>query len=80
MKNRLQYSMSFDRRMRKFVQLKQTTNTSRSSKRKTIHNGEVLTTQSDLELDPATMFPDHNANDFAAANEALQGLDDDDFE
>lgn len=63
-KNRLQYSMSFDMRMRKFVQLKQTTNTSRGKKRRATYTGDVITIQSDLDLDPSTMFPDHNANDF----------------
>lgn len=72
--------MSFDMRMRKFVQLKQTTNTSRGKKRRATYTGDVITIQSDLDLDPSTMFPDHNANDFAEANEALQNLVDHEFE
>ena len=80
-KNRLEYSRSFDRRMRKFVELKRIAQTNKSKKRKkAICPGDVIVIQSDLDLDPAAMFPDHNANDFNDENDALMQLDDDVFE
>lgn len=80
-RNRLEYSRSFDRRMRKFVELKRIAQTNTSKKRKkAICPGDVIVIQSDLDLDPAAMFPDHNANDFNDENDALMQLDDDEFE
>lgn len=76
-KNRMQYNTSFDLRMWTFVERKQTTNSRKSKKRKAVFCGDVLTIQSDLELDPATMYPDHNPNDYTAQNNALMLIDDD---
>ena len=79
--NRLQYSTSFDRRMRKFVYLKQAADESKSKKRKkAIHPADIIVIQSDLDLDPAAMFPEHNANDYAEENNALMQLDDEAYE
>lgn len=76
-KNRLEYNTSFNSRMRKFVNLKQLEHANRSKKRKSaMCTGNVLTIQSDLDLDPAAMFPQHNAGDYADENNELMQLDD----
>ena len=79
--NRLQYSLSFDRRMRKFVEYKQTADTSKSKKRKHENQfADVIVIQSDLELDPSAMFPEHNATDYADENDALMQLNDEEHD
>ena len=76
-KNRMAYNTSFNSRMRKFVDLKQLEHANQSKKRKRpLCPGNVLTIQSDLDLDPAAMFPEHNAHDYANENNELMQLDD----